>query len=233
MTAVQYADNLPLHELDAAELDALDRRARERGIAVQVGTRGIGPWIHDYAAIAERLGSPFVRLVVDIGDDHPTPGEVTERLRAFEPHFRESGLRLAIENHDRFHADELLGVLDDLGDWVAICLDTVNSLGCLEPPSAVVAALGPRAINLHLKDFTIRRHSHQMGFEVVGTPAGEGMLDIPWLLSALDPKRVDTAVLELWTPPAETLEQTIAREAEWVQRSIANLRQVPGLTFAG
>jgi sugar phosphate isomerase/epimerase len=226
---IQYADNLPLHELGSADLDAFDARTRALEVAIQVGTRGIGPWLDDYAALAARFGSPFVRIVVDRGDDHPTPGDVVRRLRPFERTFRDAGLRLAIENHDRFRTAELIGILDALGDWVGICLDTVNSLGCLETPDAVVAALGPRTINLHLKDFEIRRHSHQLGFEVVGTPAGEGMLDVPWLIASLDPALVDTAVLELWTPPAETIERTIEREADWVRRSLLALRDVPGL----
>jgi 3-oxoisoapionate decarboxylase len=40
-------------------------------------------------------------------------------------------------------------------------------------------------VNLHVKDFTIRRHQHMLGFEVEGTPAGQGMLNIPWLLGRL------------------------------------------------
>lgn len=231
LKCVQYADNLPLHLLDEEKLASLRDRAQELGISVQVGTRGIGYWIDQYIVIASLFGSPFVRLVIDVDDDHPSPSMAVERLRVFERGFRDAGVRLAIENHDRFSADELLAILDALGDWTAICLDTVNSIGCLETPDQVVAALGPRTINLHLKDFTIKRHAHQLGFEVVGTPAGDGMLDIPWLLSALDPARVDTAVLELWTPPGDSLEQTIAREAEWVSRSLENLRRVPELTF--
>jgi sugar phosphate isomerase/epimerase len=228
---VQFADNLPLHRLDEAALDAVESRAGELGIGLQVGTRGLGQWLIEYVELAVRFGSPFVRVVIDADGDHPTPAETIGRLRPFERAFRDAGVRLAIENHDRFRTDELLHVLDELGDWTAICLDTVNSLGCLETPKAVVDALGSRTINLHLKDFVIRRHSHQLGFEVVGTPAGEGMLDIPWLLSCLDHAVVDTAVLELWTPPASTLEETVALEFEWVERSLAKLASVQGLDF--
>ena len=46
----------------------------------------------------------------------------------------------------------------------------------------VTRALAPHTLNLHLKDFTVRRVSHMMGFVVEGTPAGQGMLDVPWLL---------------------------------------------------
>jgi sugar phosphate isomerase/epimerase len=232
VSCVQFADNLPLHTLGVSELDAVARAAADSGVAIELGTRGIGPWLDDYARLAARFDATFVRLVVDLGADEPTPEEAVERLRPFERGFRERGLRLAIENHDRFSTGELLGILDGLGDWVGICLDTVNSLGCLETPRDVVRALGSRTINLHLKDFTIRRHSHQLGFEVVGAPAGDGMLDIPWLLESLDHSEVETAVLELWTPMSDSIERTVALEAEWVEQSLANLDSIPGLMTA-
>jgi len=75
----------------------------------------------------------------------------------------------------------------------------LHSLGALEPPEMVVDRLGPLTIALHLKDFTIHRHSHAMGFEIEGTPAGAGRLGVPWLLDALaDVAEVPTAVLELY-----------------------------------
>lgn len=227
---VQFADNLPLHALSAAEVDEVAADADDHGITVEVGCRGIGPGLSRYAQIAQRFGAHFVRLVIDSTDDHPTPAETVARLREFESEFRAAGLTLAIENHERFTCAELIGILDGLGDWTGICLDTVNSLGALEGPKAVVAALGPRAINLHLKDFSIERHRHQMGFDVVGAPAGEGMLDVPWLVRALGATAVETAILELWTPPEPSLEATIAKEAEWAERSVAYLVTTPGLT---
>jgi sugar phosphate isomerase/epimerase len=73
---------------------------------------------------------------------------------------------------------ERLGKPADVG----ICLDTVNSFGALEGPEAVLEARLPYTINLHVKDFVIRRHTHQMGFGIEGAPAGEGRLDIPAVL---------------------------------------------------
>jgi L-ribulose-5-phosphate 3-epimerase UlaE len=64
-----------------------------------------------------------------------------------------------------------------------------------------------------------------MGFLIEGTPAGEGRLDIPFLIREL--KRFDrdpNAILELWVPPEETVDKTIEKEMEWVRRSVANLR---------
>ena len=223
---LQIADNLPLHRLDPASLDALEAVAIECAVELEVGTRGIGPELRTYVELAERFGASFVRLVVDRGDDRPTPAEAVARLSAYEGAFRACGVRLAVENHDRFRSAELAGVIEQLGDWVGICLDTVNSFGALEPPRVVVDRLGPLTIALHLKDFTIHRHPHSMGFEIEGTPAGSGLLDVPWLLAALaEVAVVPTAVLELWTPLEAPLSATIATEAAWAEQSIAYLRR--------
>ncbi|MCK4374664.1 MAG: hypothetical protein KAX19_05015, partial [Candidatus Brocadiae bacterium] len=58
-------------------------------------------------------------------------------------------------------------------------------------------------------------------------PAGQGQLDIPWLLVALrDQGRDPSAILELWTPPEEKLSATIAKEAEWAATSVECLRRL-------
>lgn len=108
---------------------------------------------------------------------------------------------------------------------LGICLDTVNSFGALEGPDVVVRTLGPWTVNLHIKDFGVTRASHQMGFAIEGRPAGQGQLDVPWLLNTLRSLDRDVnAILELWTPPDPTLSETIAREGAWAAESVAYLR---------
>ncbi len=229
---VQFADNLPLHTLSEPELDRIAAEAESEQVDLEIGTRGIGPRLRRYAELAERFGAKFVRIIVDEGDDRPTVAEVVHRLSAFEAEFRERGLLLAIENHDRFSVDEFAEIVARLGDWSGICLDTANSLGALEPPRTVVSRLGPLAVNLHLKDFTIRRHTHQMGFEIEGTPAGGGLLNIPWLLAQLESvPRLETTALEVWTPPEPTIQETIAKESAWASASLDYLRAHTHLQF--
>ena len=230
---VQFADNLPLDELGEQQLRLLEAFAGEHGMRIEVGTRGVGEHLIRYADLAVRLGSPFVRVVIDKGPDEPTVKEAVARLSRYEDAYRTRGLQLAIENHDRFTSRQLMDLVDTLGNWTGICLDTVNSLGALEPPEHVVAVLGPRAINVHLKDFTIQRHRHALGFEVIGTPLGQGRLDVPGLLAALDGwGQVRTAILELWTPLDSSLDLTIAKERSWAVASLAHLRATTALEFA-
>src|SRR5690606_5281401 len=99
---------------------------------------------------------------------------------------------------------------------VGICLDTANSLGCMEGIDHVLEVLGPWVVNLHIKDVRVFRPSHLKGFIVEGRPAGQGQIDIPRLLERLRAfNRDPNAILELWPPPADDVDQAVAREEEW------------------
>jgi len=144
------------------------------------------------------------------------------------PEFGRAGVCLAIENHDRFKAKTLAGIVERINSqYIGICLDTVNSFGALEGPEAVLGALGPLVVNLHVKDFTVFHANHMMGFTVEGRPAGQGHLNIPWLLGQLRGLGLDpNAILELWTPPEDSLSATIAKEHAWAVASVKYLREL-------
>lgn len=223
---VQFADNLPLHKLSPVALDSLRKAARQSELQIEVGTRGIAQaHLLTYLAIAQELGSPILRVVIDTTEQHPGMPEIIATLRDVEGAFRSAGIMLAIENHDRFTCHEFRTLIDTLGDWTSICLDTVNSFGALENPRTVIDTLAPVAINLHIKDFTIRRVEHQMGFVIEGCPAGQGRLAIQGIVAQLGKfGRCRSAVLELWTPPEPTLDETLVKEAHWADESIRYLR---------
>jgi sugar phosphate isomerase/epimerase len=223
---VQIADNLPLDQMSEAKLDEMAGRAAKWGIQIEVGTRGIDPGhLRRYLALARQFASPILRVVIDTASYHPSLDETIRQLRPQQAEFEEAGVILAIENHERFQVAELAQMVRTLGDWTGICLDTVNSFGALEGPRVVVEALGPLVVNLHFKDFTISRASHMMGFTLEGCPAGQGRLDAAWLFAVLKNFGRDcNVILELWTPPENTLEATIAKEQRWAGESIAYLR---------
>lgn len=224
---VQIADNLPLPRLAPAEIAALANRASEVGIDVEVGTRGIKvDHLRTYLDLAVRFDSPILRVVTDTADHQPSEDEIVTTILALVPALEETGVTLAIENHDRFTSKTLVDLLQRIdNEYVGICLDTVNSFGALEGPGRVVETLGPWTVNLHVKDFAITRASHQMGFTVEGRPAGRGRLDVPGLLSRLRSMDRDVnAILELWTPPEPKLADTLAKEQGWAVESVAYLR---------
>lgn len=225
---LQVADNLPLDGLAPEQLAAFAARAEELGIEIEAGTRGIQhEHLRRYLALARRLKSKILRVVIDTPNHHPAPREVVELLAPLRAEFEDAGVTLAIENHDRFTSPTLVSIIEKLQPgWVGVCLDTANSFAALEGTPQTVEILGPYTVNLHLKDFTIFRNNAMMGFIIEGRPVGQGRLDVPWLLSRLRAfGRDPNAVLEMWTPPEPALEDTIAKEQRWAELSIAFLQE--------
>jgi len=224
---VQFADNLPLDSLSPAEQSALLGEAQRLGLDLELGTRGIAPeHLRRCLAVAVYFGSPILRTILDTKEHKPSPDEAVSLLRSVLPEFERQGVTLAIENHDRFRSDTFAEIVRRCeSERVGICLDTVNSFGALEGPQVVVETLGPYTVNLHFKDFRIRRLDHNMGFMVEGTPAGRGMLDGYWLLGRLQAfGRSFNTILELWPAPEADMTATLARESAWAAESVAYLR---------
>jgi sugar phosphate isomerase/epimerase len=165
--------------------------------------------------------------VLDTELSHPSPGEVVETLRGVVPEFTRADVCLAIENHDRFPAATLAEIVECLGSrHVGICLDTANSLGCAEGLDTLLRVLGPWVVNVHAKDLRVARLPHQKGFIVEGCPAGQGLLDVPWLLAKLRERGRDpNVILELWPPPEATVAESVAKEDAWAAASIRYLRR--------
>jgi sugar phosphate isomerase/epimerase len=193
----------------------------------RVGRGIVPPHLARYLEIAGEVGSPILRVVVDTADHKPSDDEIVRTLREVAPSFERTDVINAIENHDRFKARALAAIIERIDSRnVGICLDTANSFGAMEGPEVVVPTLGPFVVNLHLKDFTIRRLSHNFGFEVEGCPAGQGMLNVGWLLDSLRAfGRDPNAILELWPPPEPEWEATLAKEAAWAEESVKYLRR--------
>lgn len=226
---VQIADNLPLHTLSDEQSTAMLLAAKSQNIRIEVGTRGIAPdHLRRYLEIAQRCKSSILRVVVDTSDHHPEPDEVIDTLGDILPEFAKAKITIAIENHDRFKSATLAHIIQVLDNpYVGICLDTVNSFGALEGPDVVIDMLGPYVVNLHLKDFEIKRLDHNMGFSLTGTPAGSGMLDIPSLIRRLKAfNREFNAILELWPWWTGDALSTIDMEDRWARESVRYLAGV-------
>jgi len=222
---VQVCDNLPLHRLSNERVARFAERAAEEGVQIEIGSRRLTTeHVAEMAALARRVQAKLIRFVTDGPDFHPSPEQVVETLRDVGPML--AGLQLGLENHDRFPARTLRSIVEAAGsERIGICLDTANSLGAGEGLATVLSELAPLTVNLHIKDFSIARLPHFMGFTVEGRPAGAGMMNVPELLDQLSRfPRCGTAVLELWTPPEPDIECTVAKEEAWAAQSLEYLR---------
>jgi sugar phosphate isomerase/epimerase len=225
---VQIADNLPLDALAPARIDALAALAAELQLDIEIGTAGIAPeHLQKYLDLAIRLRAPLVRTVIDTATNQPSPAAAIGLLGEALPEYRRAGVTIAVENHDRFPARTLERMIERLGsEHLGICLDTANSLGCGEDLQTLLGTLGRWVVNLHVKDFCVRRLPHKKGFVVEGCPAGTGLVDIPVLLNRLRELGRDVSViLEHWPPPQATVSASIAHEANWTRQSLDYLRQ--------
>jgi sugar phosphate isomerase/epimerase len=151
------------------------------------------------------LGAPVVRYACGpfrLWQKPVEPAALTAMLRDAAPTAEELGIALAIENHQDYTATELSGILADVDSpGVGVCLDTGNSIALLEDPLETARALAPFARQMHLKEYVVI--AAPGGFDLVGVPLGEGVVDNPGVLEI-----VREAV------PADTLYVTVENPLE-------------------
>jgi sugar phosphate isomerase/epimerase len=225
---VQIADNMPFHEWSIQRLKSLSTQAQAANIQLELGTSGIAPpHLRQTLELAQTLNAKVVRVVVDVPNHHPAPQEVAESIVQVLPEFAAAKTQLAIENHDRFSARLLKSIIEQINsEWVGICLDTANSLGCGEGLETVLEQLAPFVVNLHVKDFTVQRLPSLKGFTVEGCAAGQGLVDVPALLKKLHSHgRNPNVIVELWPPFVESIEESIGLELRWADQSLTYMRQ--------
>ena len=225
---VQYGPNLPLDSLSPDELSSLLDLAKSGGVTIEIGTQGLEPsHLCNQLMLAARVGSRLLRTTTEGPDGIVVPLEQMRRhILEIVPALVEHDVFLAIEN-GRVPASTLVDLVDSAhSSHVGITLDTVNSLAIPEGTEQVTDLLSKHIKCLHVKDFIVERLWHRMGFSVQGRPAGEGQLNVPNLLEKLvDAAPEANAILELWPPEQDTLEDTIRLEHAWAAQSISNLRR--------
>ncbi|MFT5884205.1 MAG: sugar phosphate isomerase/epimerase [Arcticibacterium sp.] len=98
-------------------------------------------------------------------------------VRLAESVVRKHKMKLAIENHKDWSADELVDLLKHFdSEWLGCNLDTGNNISFLEDPYKVVEKLAPYTLTTHFKDMGIQEYED--GFLLSEVPFGEGFLDL-------------------------------------------------------
>jgi len=228
---LKLCDNIDLTNLDSAEITRLKDLAHKYGITLQVGFRWCDSLeLEKYLEVAEQLEARLIRLLIDYKTPGITPDFVVQALRQVLPRLEKTGSVIAIENYDRCSSTDILRILAQLQtSSIGVCLDPANSLGVPENPYEIVSLLAPFSLCLHLKDISIKRFPHQQGFVIEGCPLGEGQLDIVRILDTLireNRKLSIPVLLELWVPYVQSIEETIAIEKQWRNKSLTTLYQM-------
>lgn len=171
------ADARHFTSTDDDTISALKARADEKGVSIELGTGGTDPeHIRLMLRLSAAFGSKVLRSFVSIGATWGDAGRfpadarrVAQALRDLVPACEETGVALAIENHQDLSSSELLQILDDVNHpLVGVCLDTGNSLGVLEDPQTAAKALASRTLTVHLKSYALLPGLD--GYVLVGVP---------------------------------------------------------------
>jgi sugar phosphate isomerase/epimerase len=192
---------------------------------------------------AKRLGASVVRTVLLSGRRYETFASIAafrrfaewsaESLKLAGPVVARHDVRLAVENHKDWRADELIRVLKRAGnDHIGVCLDTGNSIALLEDPMEVIDALAPFAFTTHFKDMAVEEYRD--GFLLSEVPLGTGILDLPRAVATLragrpdirfnlemitrDPLKVPCLTESYWTTFPELPGKHVARSLALVRR---------------
>jgi sugar phosphate isomerase/epimerase len=154
--------------------------------------------IRDWAATAEAVGSPFVRVSSGFYRnelmDRPwriaaEQQFVTDALLAAVAEVPD--VQILLENHSDFTADEYVEIIDAVGSpRVGVFLDLINPISTLLDPLPVIRRLAPLAPSGHAKDFRIvsryvEDRFHRRGFDVQWCYPGEGVADLRSLVGVL------------------------------------------------
>lgn len=103
-------------------------------------------------------------------------------IQLAEPVVRKHKVKLAIENHKDWRADELVNALKKVNsEWIGVTLDFGNSIALMEDPMTVIETLVPFAFSTHVKDMGVEEYAD--GFLLSEVPLGKGFLDVPKIVA--------------------------------------------------
>jgi sugar phosphate isomerase/epimerase len=132
--------------------------------------------------LARMMGSTALRGVVGGFKERPQiethMQSLARVLKGMRSQIRDSGARIALENHGGdFQAPELKALVEDVGpDILGICLDSGNPLWMMEDPHLTLELLGPYTLVSHVRDTAVWRVPEGVAARWVNM--GEGNVDI-------------------------------------------------------
>ena len=120
-------------------------------------------------------------------DPHgPQIEKLAEILKESVKKAEDLGIRMAIENHIDFTADEILEILDRVdSEYLGVNFDTGNCLRMFEDPVEAARKLAHRTHATHVKDIDPCHGSPRDWTFWASAPAGHGIIDMPAIVRVL------------------------------------------------
>ncbi len=139
----------------------------------------------------------------------------------------DSGVRLAIENHVDFTADEILEILSNVdSEYLGVNFDSGNALRVFDDPVAAARKLAPYTYATHIKDIQPTTGSPKEWTFWASAPAGSGIIDMAGVIKALKA----AGYQGMLCVEVDFLKDARADEVEAVQEAVNYLRQLVGPT---
>ncbi|WP_339922002.1 sugar phosphate isomerase/epimerase family protein [uncultured Cyclobacterium sp.] len=158
---------MPKKEADLADFEKQVILAKEAGIKI-LRTVSLGPRRY------EALHSQEAFLTFQ--------KQATNMLGKTERLLRKHKVKLAIENHKDWRANELAQLMKGISsEWVGVTLDFGNSIALMEQPEHTLQLLAPYVFSTHVKDMAVTPHSE--GFQLSEVPLGEGLIDLKKIIN--------------------------------------------------
>ncbi|MCI0513509.1 sugar phosphate isomerase/epimerase [candidate division KSB1 bacterium] len=224
---------------DASYLQEVTAHARAHNLFLEYGAMGIDPtYLRQELATCKLLDSPVLRTFVGFtrySKKTNLTREVTQaiqNLSAVMPDAADFDIKIALENHGDFTADEMLAVMQSVAHpYLGVCLDLGNFLFTLENPLMAVTKLAPYTVTTHFKDYALQMTNY--GFKAFGVALGEGCIDLPIALRLLIEKnKLDRIVLEIPVAAEGDEKATLQKEDHIIQRSVQYAREVLKIRWA-
>lgn len=141
---------------------------------------------------ARQIGADVMRVVGSslMFRNEPHAPQIERLTRMFIEAVKvaeQNGIRLAVENHIDFTADEMVQLLDGVGSpFLGINFDTGNFLRLLDDPIKGMRKLAPRVYATHIKDLKVQKGvAPDEWYFFSSAPVGDGLIDNQALVQLL------------------------------------------------
>jgi sugar phosphate isomerase/epimerase len=179
---------------------------------------------------AKRIGAPVMRVVGSslrfrFGPHEPQLATLAAWFREATEVAARAGIRLAVENHIDYNADEILWLVEQVGsEYFGVNLDTANFLRVLDDPVEATRKLAKHVYATHVKDlWPVKGVDVREWCYFACVPAGEGLVEIPKIAQVLkDAGYQGFLAFETDMPHPDWT----GREDEMVAKSVAYLKRV-------
>lgn len=222
--------------MSPAHLGQLQQLADQLGLWVELGPacRSVED-MRRMLAVARDFGSRPMRTWMPAPSRYRDPKGFAEGCRKLEttlaevlPDAERVGVRIALENHGDFTADEMLEIRRRLGsDFFGFCLDTGNPIIVMENPVEATRKLASGVYTTHIKDYLIEHGPFGGGGRITGVPFGQGSVEIKRIVGILLRLAPNSALnVEVPVEAVGTEKEALERENLFVAQSVDYLRGV-------